>query len=105
LNNPLPRWWLGLFWITIVFSIVYLALYPGLGRYEGMLGWSQEKQYEQEMASARAAFESQFAELAGHGNGTAGHERQGREMGRNLYAHNCSTCHGVDARGARAIRT
>jgi len=45
LNNPLPRWWLGLFWITIAFSIVYLALYPGLGRYEGMLGWSQEKQF------------------------------------------------------------
>jgi len=101
LNNPLPRWWLGLFWITIVFSIVYLVLYPGLGRYEGVLGWSQSEQYEQEMARARAAFEERFGhfddlsltELAGNG--------QAVEMGRNLYAHNCSTCHGSDARGAR----
>jgi cytochrome c oxidase cbb3-type subunit 3 len=100
LNNPLPRWWLGLFWITIVFSIVYLALYPGLGRYEGMLGWSQEKQYEQEMATARAAFESQFAELAGMEMEQLAMNDKAVEMGRNLYAHNCSTCHGVDARGA-----
>jgi len=101
LNNPLPRWWLGLFWITIVFSIVYLVLYPGLGRFEGLLAWSQTQQYEQEMASARAAFEQRFGhfdelsltELAGN--------EQAVEMGRNLYAHNCSTCHGSDARGAR----
>lgn len=100
LNNPLPRWWLGLFWITIAFSVIYLALYPGLGRYEGMLGWSQEKQYEQEMATARAAFESQFAELAGMEMEQLAMNDKAVEMGRNLYAHNCSTCHGVDARGA-----
>lgn len=100
LNNPLPRWWLGLFWITIAFSIVYLVLYPGLGRYEGLLGWSQKDQYEQEMAAARAAFQQQFGifdelsltELAANPKGV--------EMGRNLYAHNCATCHGSDARGA-----
>ncbi len=101
LNNPLPRWWLGLFWITVIFSIAYLVLFPGLGRFDGALGWSQEKQYEQEMAAARAAFEERFGhfdelslvELAG--------DPQAVEMGRNLYAHNCSTCHGSDARGAR----
>ena len=101
LNNPLPRWWLGLFWITVIFSIAYLVLFPGLGRFEGALGWSQQKQYEQEMATARAAFEERFGhfdelsivELAG--------DPQAVEMGRNLYAHNCSTCHGSDARGAR----
>ena len=100
LNNPLPRWWLGLFWITIAFSIVYLVLYPGLGRYEGTLGWSQQDQYEQEMATARAAFQKQYgifdelslAELAA--------DPKAVEMGRNLYAHNCATCHGSDARGA-----
>jgi len=100
LNNPLPRWWLGLFWITIALSIVYLVLYPGLGRYEGVLGWSQKGQYEQEMAAARAAFQQQYgifdqmslAELASNPKAV--------EMGRNLYAHNCATCHGSDARGA-----
>lgn len=100
LNNPLPRWWLGLFWITIVFSIVYLILYPGLGRYEGVLGWSQESQYEQEMAVARAAFEDRFAALGALELDELVSNPQAVEIGRNLYAHNCSTCHGSDARGA-----
>ncbi len=100
LNNPLPRWWLGLFWITIVFSIVYLVLYPGLGRYAGLLGWSQEGQYEQEMTAARAAFEQRFARFAEMSLSELAAHEQAADMGRNLYAHNCSTCHGSDARGA-----
>lgn len=100
LNNPLPRWWLGLFWITIVFSIVYLVLYPGLGRYQGLLGWSQEGQYEEEMAAARATFEQRFARFADMSLTELADDAQAVEMGRNLYAHNCSTCHGSDARGA-----
>ena len=100
LNNPLPRWWMGLFWITIVFSIIYLILYPGLGRYEGMLGWSQEGQYEQEMEVARAAFEDRFAALGALELDELASNAQAVEIGRNLYAHNCSTCHGSDARGA-----
>ena len=47
-NNPLPRWWLWLFYITLVFAVVYLALYPGLGNFKGMLGWTQESQYNDE---------------------------------------------------------
>ena len=101
LNNPLPRWWLGLFWITIVFSIVYLVLYPGLGRYEGVLGWSQSEQYEQEMARARAAFEERFGHFDDMSLAELSNNEQAVEMGRNLYAHNCSTCHGSDARGAQ----
>ncbi|MDT8437707.1 MAG: cytochrome-c oxidase, cbb3-type subunit III [Wenzhouxiangellaceae bacterium] len=101
LNNPLPRWWLGLFWITVVFSIVYLILYPGLGRYEGVLGWSQEQQYEQEMAAARASFEQQFGHFTDMALADLAADTQAVEMGRNLYAHNCAACHGSDARGAQ----
>ncbi|MCA1777919.1 MAG: cytochrome-c oxidase, cbb3-type subunit III [Xanthomonadaceae bacterium] len=100
LNNPLPRWWLGLFWITVAFSIVYLVLYPGLGRYQGLLGWSQEAQYEQEMEIARASFEERFGVYDTLALTELASDPQAIEMGRNLYAHNCSTCHGSDARGA-----
>ncbi|MFU8877572.1 MAG: cytochrome-c oxidase, cbb3-type subunit III [Wenzhouxiangellaceae bacterium] len=100
LNNPLPRWWMGLFWVTVVFSVVYLILYPGLGRYEGLLGWSQEKQYEQEMQAARAAFDERFARFSEMSLTELAADSQAVEMGRNLFAHNCSTCHGSDARGA-----
>ena len=51
-NNPLPRWWSWLFYITVVFSLVYLVLYPGLGSWQGTLGWSQLGQLEREQAAA-----------------------------------------------------
>ncbi|XLM21552.1 cytochrome C oxidase Cbb3, partial [Chromobacterium piscinae] len=40
-NNPLPRWWMLMFYITLIFGMVYLVLYPGLGDYKGVFGWSQ----------------------------------------------------------------
>src|SRR5690349_520335 len=46
LNNPLPRWWLWLFIITVAFGGVYLALYPGLGTWQGTLGWSSRGEHE-----------------------------------------------------------
>ena len=55
LNNPLPRWWIYLFYLTIAFAVVYLALYPGFGANQGRFGWSQVSQYETEVARANAA--------------------------------------------------
>ena len=43
-NNPMPKWWSWLFVITIVFAFVYLALYPGLGNFQGILGWCSHPQ-------------------------------------------------------------
>ena len=56
LNNPLPRWWLNLFYITLFFGIGYLALYPGLGTFAGLLGWTSTGQYQQEMDVADAKY-------------------------------------------------
>ena len=100
-NNPMPRWWLWLFYITIVFSLIYLVLYPGLGNFQGLLGWSQYKQYDKEVAEAEARFAPLYAsyaeipipELAENGEAMA-------TAGR-LFANNCATCHGSDGRGAR----
>ncbi len=99
-NNPMPRWWLWLFYLSVIFSILYLVLYPGLGRYEGTLGWTQEKQYENQMSAAAEAFQAQFGELAEQPLEQLATDEQARRVGRNVYAHNCSTCHGSDARGA-----
>ena len=60
LNNPLPRWWLNLFYITLFFSIGYLALYPGLGNFAGLFGWTSTGQYEREMDLADAKFGPRF---------------------------------------------
>ena len=51
LNNPLPRWWLGLFYITLAFGGFYLLLYPGLGKFSGLLDWTSKGAYEEEVAA------------------------------------------------------
>jgi len=99
-NNPMPRWWLWLFYISVIFSLIYLVLYPGLGRWEGTLGWTQEKQYEAEMAKAAEAFRERFADLAAQPIDELTGHAEALRVGRNIFAHNCSTCHGSDARGA-----
>lgn len=101
LNNPMPRWWLWLFYASVIFSLIYLVLYPGLGRFDGVLGWSSEGQYQQERSAANAAFEARFGELVALPLDELARHTGALEAGRNLFRTNCSTCHGSDARGAR----
>ena len=63
-NNPLPKWWLWLFYITIAFGLLYLAFYPGLGNFAGLGGWTQAGQYEQERAAVEARAAVLLAPLA-----------------------------------------
>ena len=58
LNNPLPRWWLWIFYATIAFALVWVVLYPAIpvpgGYTRGTLGYSTRAQVEQEMAALDA---------------------------------------------------
>jgi cytochrome c oxidase cbb3-type subunit 3 len=103
LNNPLPRWWFGLFIITIIFSGVYLFLFPGLGNYEGSLDWSQRDQYQTARASnaeTQAAYFSEFADLS---IVDLAQNQQAMETGQRLFLNNCATCHGSAAQGAKGF--
>ena len=102
-NKPLPRWWLWLFVITVVFAIAYLALYPGLGNFSGKLGWTQTEQHRAEVAAADALYDARLAKFAGMDVPTLSRNGEAMAAARNLFAHNCSTCHGSDARGARGF--
>ena len=66
-NNPAPKWWLYLYFITIAWAIGYMVAYPGLGSYKGMLGWSQEGQYEAEMQAAAETLRADLRRVRGHG--------------------------------------
>ena len=99
-NNPLPRWFLHLFYITIFFGIIYLVLYPGMGNFRGVLGWSQIGQYEQEVERIDARFSEAFGRFAGMDIAEMASEPAVLAAGHNLYMNNCATCHGSDARGA-----
>ena len=100
-NNPMPRWWLWLFYITIVFGLIYLALFPGLGNFQGLLGWSQYKQYDEEVAAAEARFEPLYASYAEVPIAELAQNDEAMATAGRLFANNCATCHGSDGRGAR----
>ena len=102
-NNPLPRWWLWLFYITIVFGLIYFVLYPALGNYKGMLGWSQEHRYEKEMAQAEAAYGPIFAAYARTEIPALTKNADAMRAGQRLFLNYCATCHGSDAGGARGF--
>lgn len=103
LNNPLPRWWMGLFVITVVFSLAYLVLYPGLGSAAGTLGWSSDKQYQDERAKAQAAAAPLYARFATLDAPALAADSQAMAIGERLFLNNCAACHGSDARGSKGF--
>jgi cytochrome c oxidase cbb3-type subunit 3 len=102
-NNPLPRWWLYFFYITIVFAAIYLILYPGFGNLPGVLGWTQTGEYDQEVAMAEERYGEVFSVYADMPYEVMINDPKALALGRNQYANNCATCHGSDARGAKGF--
>jgi len=122
LNNPLPNWWSTFFLVTIVWAFGYLLLYPGLGNWEGLLGWKSSNQgllnleeskaqviaskengllvqYDREMAAADAKFGPIFKAYAARSIEELASDREALKVGQRLFIQNCSQCHGSDARG------
>ena len=99
-NNPAPKWWLYLYFITILFGVGYLVAFPGIGVFEGVLGWTQEGQYEAEMQAAAERYEPIYERYAGMDFEALAADPGARELGASLFASYCTTCHGSDARGA-----
>ena len=100
LNNPLPRWWIIKFYITIVFGIAYLALYPGLGTFEGVLGWTEIGQYEAEISAADTRYGPLYDKYMNQAIPEVAADEDAMKMGERLYVNYCAVCHGSDARGA-----
>lgn len=103
LNNPLPRWWVGLFILTVVFSGVYLTFYPGLGNAAGTLGWSSAGQYQAEQDKAKAAMEPVYAAFMGQGAEALAKDPKAMGIGERLFINNCAACHGSDGRGSKGF--
>lgn len=102
-NNPMPRWWLNLFYLTLIWGTGYLIAYPGLGAFEGVLEWSQESQYEAEVATANETYGPLFSRYAGTPIEQLVDDSDAMAMGRNLFSSYCTQCHGSDAGGARGF--
>tara|TARA_R110002049_G_scaffold39931_1_gene122308 strand:+ start:2437 stop:3342 length:906 start_codon:yes stop_codon:yes gene_type:complete len=102
-NNPLPRWWLYLFWATLIFTVVYLALYPGFGNFRGVLGWSSVGQYQTEVTQADERFGPIFAEYREQEVPAVAADPDAIAMGSRLFQTYCVQCHGSDAGGSRGF--
>jgi cytochrome c oxidase cbb3-type subunit 3 len=103
LNNPLPRWWMWLFIITVVFSFAYLWLYPGAGSAEGAFKWSSVGQHDEEVAKAKAAVAPLYARLSALSAEELAGDAQAMGVGERLFVNHCATCHGSDARGSKGF--
>ncbi|MEK9803410.1 MAG: cytochrome-c oxidase, cbb3-type subunit III [Curvibacter sp.] len=103
MNNPLPRWWVWLFIITVVFSLIYLFMYPGLGSSPGKLGWSQQGQYEAEMAKGEKEVAPLYARFTAMSAQDMARDPQAMAIGERLFMNNCAQCHGSDARGSKGF--
>ena len=102
-NNPLPRWWMWLFYLTIVFSLVYLALYPGLGTYRGVFGWSSQQQYDDEQQQASLRYGPIFDKYLKQEVAAVAADPEARAIGQRLFLNYCAQCHGSDAGGGKGF--
>jgi len=103
-NNPMPRWWIVLFYLTIIFAIAYLVLFPGLGtRYKGSLDWTSAGQHGAEIKQAEQLYGPLFASFQQKPIAAVAADPRGREIGERIFLNNCAQCHGSDARGSKGF--
>lgn len=103
MNNPMPRWWMWMFVMTIVFAFGYLAAYPGLGKFSGQLGWSTKSEYDAEVAQANAELAPLYARFDAMKPEDMAGDPQAMAIGDRLFMNNCAQCHGSDARGSKGF--
>jgi cytochrome c oxidase cbb3-type subunit III len=103
LNNPLPRWWMLLFVITVFAGFGYVIMYPGLGSSPGSLGWTSEKEYRAEQEQAKQAMAAVYAQYVNQPAEVLVRSAGAMGIGERLFINNCAACHGSDARGSKGF--
>ena len=102
-NKPMPRWWINLFYLTIVFGIGYLVWYPGFGAFAGTGGWSSRGQLALEQAAAEKKLATSFAGIENQPIDVIARDPKAVDTGRRIFANSCAMCHGSDARGGKGF--
>ncbi len=103
MNNPLPKWWVYLFIITVLFAFLYAALYPTLGNYNGALGWSSRGQHAAEVDKVEKAIAPIYAAYVKMDPAAVAADPKAMAIGERLFMNNCAQCHGSDARGSTSF--
>ena len=103
LNNPLPRWWMVMFVLSVVFALAYVFAFPGLGSVPGVLGWSSLGELAADRKLADAAMAKIYSPYMKLPAAALGKDPAAMAIGQRLFINNCATCHGSDARGSKGF--
>ena len=103
LNNPLPRWWMWMFLLSCIFGLVYLVLFPGLGSFPGVVGYSTDGALMSSMTEANDELKPVYAKYVKMDIEQVAADPKAREMGQRLFLNSCAQCHGSDAGGAKGF--
>ena len=103
LNNPLPRWWMWMFLLTCIFGLVYLVLFPGLGSFPGIMGYSTRGSLMQSMETSNDELKPVMAKYVNMDIVDVAADPKALEMGQRLFLNSCAQCHGSDAGGAKGF--
>ncbi len=98
-SNPAPMWWFWLILALMVFSVIYLMLYPGLGAYQGALKWSQGGRLNESIAQYEAEFGGIRTLVAQAQIETLQADPAIMASAQRVFDRNCAVCHGYDAAG------
>ena len=103
LNNPLPRWWMWLFIITVVFSLAYLVIFPGLGSFKGLLNWSTEGEHKQDVTQLHVEVAPLYAAFSAQSVNALAKDTRALAVGERLFMNNCAQCHASDGGGSKGF--
>ena len=92
-----------MFVASIVFTLAYLAYYPGLGNVAGAGGWTSAQQLQADAARHEARFGTLYAEIAARPVAEIVQDPTAMQVGRRLFLNHCATCHGINAGGAHGF--
>jgi cytochrome c oxidase cbb3-type subunit 3 len=109
LNNPLPRWWLWIFYACIAFSVVWMVLYPAWpvpgGNTRGTLGYSSRADVEQQMAALESRRDAALKGIEQMPVADIARDpammKAAIEGGRAAFKMHCVQCHGSGAAGGK----
>lgn len=100
-NNPLPRWWMWLFYGTVVFGLAYALLYPALGRFPGLFGWTSVGAHQKEVDTVDAQIKPLFDKYLKMDLVAVSKDKEAIDMGGRLFQTYCVQCHGATGQGSR----
>ena len=98
-SNPAPMWWFWLILCSLVISLIYLMLFPGLGSNPGLLNWTSGSQVVRDESAYNAEFGEQRKTIREMPLTVIHASPKIMASAQSVFDRNCAVCHGYQAQG------